>query len=65
MQYLPYYEEKQAIQYFVKYYKLKGELDSHRSAKIDDIKLFAKAMNEPTRQGYNSNCIISELEQLQ
>jgi hypothetical protein len=54
------YEEKNDIQYFVKYYNLKGELDRHSSAKIDEIKHSTKPMNELTRRGYNPNYILSE-----
>jgi len=60
-----YQEEAEAMQYLDFYYKVKEELHTTYNIKIEDIKHFAKAINEFAQRGYNVNDILSESEQLQ
>ena len=60
-----YSDEKQIMQYLNWYCRLGAELNDPTGAQIDDFNLFAKAMNELAKRGYDANYILSELKTLQ
>lgn len=59
-------KEEEAMRYLSWFRKLEEELDNNPSGvQIDDIELFAKAMNEFALRGYNANNILAELDHLE